>query len=187
METSIMGENPRHKVTITRKHNGGNTEYGFYNRSNPDYIRVLVPKGSKLLSIEGADKVDHRPLMSYNNDDFITDPDLEAYENTRRVGENNVEFFEESGKDEFAFWLVVEPGEEKSVTFEYVSSAMMFGDYNLYIQKHSGLLDHKIKYSFEIPSNLNLIYKSPYLDIDDGKVVLDSNLDEDKLVEIRLR
>ncbi len=187
VETSILGTYPKHKVTITRKHNGGNTEYGFYNRTNPDYVRVLVPKGSKLLSIEGADKVDYKPLVSYNNSDFVVDPDLEAYESTRRKGENNVEFLEESGKDEFAFWMVIAPGKEETVVLEYASPIETFGDYSLYIQKQSGMLNHKIEYSFEIPSNLNLIYKSPYLSVQDGKVILSSDLNEDRVVEIRLR
>ncbi len=187
IETSIMGSHPKTKITITRKHNGGDTEYGFYNRTNPDYIRVLVPKGSKLLNIEGTDKVDYKALVSYNNKDFVTDPDLLAYENTRKVGEHNVEFLEESGKDEFAFWMVIKPGEEKTVTLEYVSTIEILGDYSLYIQKQSGLIGHNLKYSFEIPSNLNLIYKSSYLGVEDEKVVLDSNFDEDKLIEIRMR
>lgn len=187
VETSIMGSNPRHKVTITRKHNGGNTEYGFYNRTNPDYVRVLVPKGSKLLSIEGTDKVDYKPLVSYNNKDFVADPDLEAYENTRIIGDNNVELLEESGKGEFAFWMVVAPGQEQTVTLEYVSPIEVSGDYTMYIQKQSGTIGHGINYSFQVPSNLNLIYKSPYLEIEKGNVVMNSNLDEDKLIEIRLR
>jgi hypothetical protein len=187
VRTTIMGNHPKHTVTITRKHNGGNTEYGFYNRANPDYVRVLVPKGSKLLSIKGADRVDYRPLVSYNNKDFVKDLDLEAYESTRRIGDNNVEFLEESGKDEFAFWIVIAPGQDQTVTLEYISPIEVIGDYSMYIQKQSGIIGHNIDYAFEIPENLNLIYKSPYLEIENGNIVMNSSLDEDKLIEVRLR
>jgi hypothetical protein len=117
----------------------------------------------------------------------VVDPDLEAYENTRIIGDKNVELLEESGKGEFAFWMVIAPGQEQTVTLEYVSPIEVSGDYTMYIQKQSGTIGHGINYSFQVPSNLNLIYKSPYLEIEKGNVVMNSNLNEDKLIEIRLR
>lgn len=187
LDTVIESGKPKHTLTITRKHNGGNTELGFYNRQNPDYVRVLVPKGSELISIKGADNVDYRPLISYNNSGFVKDPDLERYEDTIERSRNNIYFLEESGKDVFAFWLVTDPGKEKTVTLEYTTPVRVDGDYKIYIQKQSGTIGQKLEYSFVVPSNLNLIYKSPYLGVEGNKVILNSTLDEDREAEIRFK
>ncbi|HBR71357.1 MAG TPA: hypothetical protein DEA27_00930, partial [Candidatus Moranbacteria bacterium] len=40
-------------VAITRKHNGGNTDYEWWNKVNANYMRVYVPRGSQLLEVEG--------------------------------------------------------------------------------------------------------------------------------------
>ena len=99
-----------------------------------------------------------------------------------------MEFLEESGKDVFAFWLVLDPGEEDTVVLEYTSPIKVEdGEYKIYIQKQSGTIGQKLEYSFEVPSNLNLIYKSPYLGVQGNKVILNSNLDEDRPMEVRFQ
>ncbi|HHD92065.1 MAG TPA: DUF4012 domain-containing protein, partial [Candidatus Portnoybacteria bacterium] len=39
-------------LIITRKHNGGDSPYVWWNKVNADYMRVYVPKGSRLISAE---------------------------------------------------------------------------------------------------------------------------------------
>ena len=137
----------KHKLTITRQHNGGDTKYGFYNRQNPAYVRVLVPKGAELISVSGNSAPDFKPLISYSGDEFKKDKDLFKLESSFEFDrENNAWVYEESGKTGFAFWMITDPGEEKTVELEYVvpfasSEAEGFSNnnYGIYIQKQPGL------------------------------------------------
>jgi len=78
LESEVKGGEVIHKLSITRKHNGGKHKYGFYNRQNPSYIRVLVPEGSELISIDGISRPSNKPLVDYDNLDFEVDDDLAA-------------------------------------------------------------------------------------------------------------
>lgn len=141
VESSFEGTNVRHRVTITRTHNGGGMKYGFYNKQNPAYVRMLVPKDSQLVSISGNSKPKNQPLLNYIKTDFKRDEDLVRLEETSHYdSETGVTIFEESGKREYGFWMIVNPGETKSVSMEYlVPQNSNGGDYELYIQKQPGL------------------------------------------------
>ena len=142
----------KHKLTITRQHNGGDTKYGFYNKQNPAFVRVLVPKGTELISVSGNSTPNFRPLVSYLGDEFRKDKDLFKLESDFVFNEeNNTWIYEESGKTGFAFWLITDPGKQKTVELEYIvpfdyassfaeASADRQGEpYGIYIQKQPGL------------------------------------------------
>jgi len=132
----------KHRLTITRQHNGGDMKYGFYNKQNPAYVRALVPKGAELLSISGNSNPDFNRLMSYSGTDFKEDKDLVKLESSFVLDENSeVSIYEESGKTGFAFWLITDSGKQKTVELEY---AVPFDyaqsePYGIYIQKQPGL------------------------------------------------
>ena len=133
-----------HKLTITRQHNGGDSEYGFYNKQNPAYVRVLVPEGAELISISGNSDPNFKPLVSYSGGDFQKDNDLFKFESGFKFDEkNNVWIYNESGKTGLAFWMITDPGEQKTVEMEYVVpvSASPTGgpSHSIYIQKQPGL------------------------------------------------
>ncbi len=130
-----------HKLTITRQHNGGSTEYGFYNKQNPAYVRVLVPKGSELLSISGNSDPKREPLINYSDSGFEQDDDLTKLESSFIDNENEVDIYSESGKTGFAFWLITNPGKQKTVELEYAVpfDRTQDGPYGIYIQKQPGL------------------------------------------------
>ncbi len=120
-----------HTLTITRTHNGGNEKYGFYNKQNPAYMRVLVPAGAELISIEGDDKTNFKPLLNYPKTDFKTNETLAKFESTDM----------EAGKKEFQFWLITDAGKTKTVTVKYrVPNIIKDSSYNLYFQKQPGLV-----------------------------------------------
>ncbi|MEK7603595.1 MAG: DUF4012 domain-containing protein, partial [Patescibacteria group bacterium] len=145
-----------HKLTITRQHNGGSSKYGFYNKQNPAYARVLVPEGSELLSISGNSDPGYKPLISYYGADlsaqagFRQDDNLLKFESGFNLdGEKMVSVYRESGKTGFAFWLITDPGKSKAVELEYAVPLNYGADsYGIYIQKQPGLevknLDFKI-------------------------------------------
>ena len=145
-----------HKLTITRQHNGGSTKYGFYNRQNPAYVRVLVPEGSKLVSISGNSNPGYKPLINYSDVDpasrgslsessgFEQDDNLFKLESGFNFdNENGVSTYGESGKTGFAFWLITDPGKQKTVELEYIvpvpASPAGGPSHNIYIQKQPGL------------------------------------------------
>lgn len=136
VKPSISGSNNR--LTISRLHNGGNSPYGFYNKISPAYVRVYVPKGSALESIEGHSLTNYRPLIGYEDYNFKSDPELKALEATVFSPFAGVEVFEESDKTAFGFWLLIKPGENKSVIVNYQTPPAADGSYSLLWQKQSG-------------------------------------------------
>lgn len=140
----------KHKLTIARRHNGGETEYGFYNRQNPAFVRVLIPEDAELIGISGNSRPDFKPLIDYSGQNFERDPDLSKLESSFKLdGENDVWTYRESGKKGVAFWMIVDPGETKTVELEYAvlfdySPSTQLGTsqgkpYSIYIQKQPGL------------------------------------------------
>jgi hypothetical protein len=134
-----------HKLELTRQHNGGSSRFGFYNKQNPAYVRVLVPEGSELLNISGNSDPSFTPLISYSGTDFKQDDNLFKLESSFN-SENGVSTYRESGKTGFAFWLITDPGKQKTVELEY---AVPINDTpcsmdtpcpkTIYIQKQPGL------------------------------------------------
>src|SRR3989344_4123046 len=134
----------KHRVTITRKHNGGDEEHGFYNRQNPAYVRILLPPEARLLEMSGNDLPNFKPLVNYGQLDFLNDQDIRSLESTfyfdpvrslaraegtrpSDLGEATsngidktfgVDKFEEAGKQGVGFWMITEPGETKRIEFE---------------------------------------------------------------------
>jgi hypothetical protein len=105
-------------VRITRKHNGGDTPYDWFNRVNSDYLRVYVPKGSELVSVSGQTYEFPKPPIDYDAVGFRRDDDVERDEHAVRIDRSGTRVGEESGKTVFGNWVYVSPGE--SVTVEYV-------------------------------------------------------------------
>ncbi len=78
-----------------------------------DWVRLYAPAGSELISVDGSE-----------------DPASQG---------------EERGKNWFGGYVTVAPGESKTVTFKYYlpEGAVGTDDYNLYIQKQSGINSEK--------------------------------------------
>ena len=138
LESEVKGGEVIHKLSITRKHNGGKHKYGFYNRQNPSYIRVLVPEGSELISIDGISRPSNKPLVDYDNLDFEVDDDLAALERSEE-NKDGYKRYEESGKTGFGFWVVIDPGQTKTTELVYKVPLEINEKYELYIQKQPGL------------------------------------------------
>ena len=141
VDTNFKNDQIARKISLSRKHNGGDSEYGFYNRQNPAYVRVLLPEKAESVKISGNDFPNFRPLIGYDNS-FVKDKDLSLFESSFSFDKNTgVDRFEESGKKGAGFWMVTDPGETKTVELEY---ALPFDSadnepYNFYFQKQPGL------------------------------------------------
>lgn len=136
-----------HTLLIARRHNGGGTDYGFYNRQNPAYVRVLIPENAVLTGITGHDRPDFKPLVNYD-DSFERDSDLENFESGFVFdGGFGIDRFAESGKQGIGFWLITDPGETAAVELEY--EVPVFDErYGFYFQKQPGLDWDNFQYMF---------------------------------------
>ncbi|MCX6762284.1 MAG: DUF4012 domain-containing protein, partial [Candidatus Moranbacteria bacterium] len=63
-------------VSITRKHNGGNEKYDWWNKVNGDWMRVYVPKDAKLLEVSGQTREFVPPALDYASLGFKKDPQV---------------------------------------------------------------------------------------------------------------
>ena len=114
---------------------------------NKNYMRVLVPLGSQLVSASGFDE--HQYFDSVSRD-LNTDPDLAAWDDGSL--HSNAYVRTETGKTEFAGWVITSPGEEQTVTLTYVLpfKASVDHGYCLLVQKQSGAK------AYQFDGNLNL-------------------------------
>lgn len=139
MQITVENGEVKHRLSITRTHNGGNSEYGFYNKQNPAYVRVLVPDNAEFLNLKGNSKPDFKALINYADSGFKKDDDLAKFEEGSYADkETGVTIYKEAGKTEFGFWMIVDPSETKTVDLEY-SVPSSGKDYRFYIQKQPGL------------------------------------------------
>ncbi len=175
-----------HKVSINRKHNGGSSPYGFYNRQNPAYVRVLLPENAELLKISGNDFPNFRPLISYNSD-FTEDEELKLFESSFYFDKNtNTDKYEESGKKGIGFWMIANPGETKTVDLEY--AVPINGDvYNFYFQKQPGLDWKNFKFIIEKPEDAKTLNLLPALNRVGNKYIFDEILKKDFKIEVQLK
>jgi uncharacterized protein DUF4012 len=168
-----------HRLTLKRRHDGGTTPYGFYNKANYSYVRVLVPHGSTLRGITGNDRPDNRPIMAYDSD-AARDPDLEQLEATYQYHQLwDATTYEESNKTGFGFWMKVEPGHTTEVQLEYAVPAAAFPQqYTLYVQRQPGLDISDFELTLDKPE-LVVATSSPALTEWPDSWRLHSDLEED--------
>lgn len=157
-------------VTITRTHTGGQTLYDWWNRVNADYLRVYVPKGSKLLSAKGATWEFPEPPLDYEKLGFKRDSDVEREEKTMEVDEKSgTRISTDAEKTVFGAWVYVSPGE--SVTVEYTYrlpfrvniKRLESGDvdaYSVLYQKQSGSLGSVLDATIAFPEKWTPIWQT---------------------------
>lgn len=183
----LGGSSLKHSLVITRAHNGGDSKYGFYNKDNPAYVKVYVPKGAVLEKIEGNTKTDYKPLVDYVNLGFKSDPELAALDALLIHPQEGVDVFEESGKTVFGFWMVVKPKKTISATVTYSVPADILGldqsGYALQWQKQSGSDGDQMHLSAKIPGNATLTSHSPDAQLIGDTVTMDADLSIDRQVQ----
>ncbi|HYC79729.1 MAG TPA: DUF4012 domain-containing protein [Candidatus Binatia bacterium] len=115
--------------------------------NNRNFARILVPKGSILISSSGFSD---EPQFQSTSENFATDPDLEAWD----VFESNgsIKTRSEAGKTEFTGWIQTPGKSETKVTITYllpfkVRPGLFRGseDFSLLFQKQPGNLETTIE------------------------------------------
>lgn len=105
-------------VKITRRHTGIKGAL-FSGVRNVNYLRLYVPLGSKLLSIDGFEAPPGN-LFKKIEDGYVKDKDLERIQGTVYVEpKTGTRINNEFGRTVFGNWTMVDPGQEATVTFKY--------------------------------------------------------------------
>ncbi|MDQ1284267.1 MAG: hypothetical protein QG620_615 [Patescibacteria group bacterium] len=158
------------RVKIRRRHNGGNSDYDFWNKVNADYIRVYVPKGARLLSAEGQTREFNSPPLDYGALGFKQDPQVKMEEDSMEIDEKSgTRIYEDAGKTVFANWAYVSPQETVEIEYAYVLPFKINTDfsqkpadtYSALFQKQSGSLGSQLSSSIIYPENYQVIWKYP--------------------------
>src|SRR3989344_2095856 len=176
-----------HTLQITRTHNGDQYKYGFYNRPNYDFVRVLVPAGTVLTSIEGNNKLAYAPLIDYSIGEFSRDKELVKYESESKLLDNGVRVFSENGKTVFGFWLQLAPGKSQTITLHYqIPTRLTKTDqFVLMWQKQSGMRDVKVNFTLTPPSGRQLLYQYPDLQPEGDKIAGQAVLEHDVVFGVK--
>jgi len=182
------------EVIITRKHNGGDTDYDWWNRVNANYMRVYVPKGSKLISAEGHTREFSSPPLDYKALNFRRDPQVEQEELGMEIDEESgTRIYEDAGKTVFANWAYVSPQETVVVKYKYLlpyrleidEAKKNIGTYSLVAQKQSGSSGSKLNVQINFPENYQSIWNFPEeLKINSGVLELKTDLIKDKYIGV---
>ncbi len=105
-------------VIIKREHLGSAEEL-FYGNKNINFVRVYVPRGSKLLDAGGF-SFPEEESFSVPEYWYKDDPDIAAITETETIHVGTgTQISEESGKTAFANWVVTEPGTSSEIYFSY--------------------------------------------------------------------
>lgn len=179
-------------ITITRKHNGGNSDYEWFNKVNADYMRVYVPLGSKLISAEGQSREFNSPMLDYDSLKFKRDPQVQMEENSINIDEQTgTRIYEDSGKTVFANWVYVSPQETVVMKYKYLlpfkidlnSENKPVDTYSLLAQKQSGSRGSAFDSKVIFPENYKVVWKYPDTsDISGNELQFSGDLKRDKFV-----
>jgi len=154
-------------VKIIRRHNGGQSQYDWYNKVNADYLRVYVPRGSKLLAAQGQTLEGYVAPIDYQAQGFKNDADVLTQEQGTIIDQKSgTQIFEESGKSVFGNWVYVSPGEAVELTYQYQLpfrldlSADNFS-WSMLAQKQSGSLGSQFESILQLPQEFKIDWQYP--------------------------
>ncbi|MFW5885131.1 MAG: DUF4012 domain-containing protein [Patescibacteria group bacterium] len=157
-------------VTVTRRHNGGNTGYEFWDEVNANYMRVYVPKGSELIKASGHTRETVPDPIDYEKLNFKKDSLVEKQENSTEIDkETGTRIHKEKNKTVFGNWTYVSPGEETKVTYQYKlpfkinlnKNEEETDFYSLLAQKQAGSVGVGFQSEINLPENMETYWRYP--------------------------
>ena len=181
-------------VSITRKHNGGNEDFEWYNKVNADYLRVYIPKGSKLIEASGQTREFNAPPLDCNSLGFKKDPQLQTLEDTLLIDEKSgTRVYEESNKTVLANWVYVSPGESVTLEYKYALPFKLTFDnihhpvdsFSILYQKQSGSRGSKLISEIKLPQEYSVVWRYPdETNYRSGNLKMETILSTDKFLGI---
>lgn len=183
-------------VTITRKHNGGDTAYEWWNKVNADYLRVYVPRGAKLLEVSGQTRELDKTPLDYAALGFNKDVDVEREEASMTIDEETgTRIYEDADKTVFANWTYVSPGETMTLIYRYQLPFRLFqvltqeneqaDSYSLVVQKQAGSVGSEFSSVVNFPATYEPRWIYPENEKNEGsKLETKADLATDQFVGI---
>ena len=157
-------------VKVKRMHTGGHTGYPWWDAVNADYMRMYVPQGSQLLSVEGHTREINEERLDYDALGYERDPDVENEESRMKIDEETgTRIYDEYNKTVFANWVYVSPQENVTVTYKYrlpfrvkfyEDDDGLFGSYAVIFQKQSGSIKSRVKSQIVLDNSMELQWHS---------------------------
>jgi len=169
-------------LKITRTHHGYKNE-PLYGVRNVDWLRIYVPLGSELLSADGFIAPDEKYLQDRPEPDWL-EHDLLKIENLAQIDiTSGTRIYEDSGKTVLANWLMVDPGESRTIVLKYKLPFNFFKQskitpwgkiqekffpdiktsfkHSLLVQKQPGSLNSYFVSSLLVPPDLEVAWSHP--------------------------
>lgn len=183
-------------LVVRRTHRGGTTGYEWWDKVNADYLRVYVPRGATLLSVEGQTRESVKPPLNYDALQFSRDPDILREERGTKIDPGSgTRVSEDAGKTVFGNWVYVSPGESVEVRYTYllpfrvdcVDESGICDPYSVVFQKQSGSRGSRLSSEIVFPKARRPIWQSaenliPF----DGGFRLETDLVYDRFVGVLL-
>lgn len=177
-------------VTIERTHNGGSSEYSWWNQVNANYMRVYVPQESELLEAEGYTREIVEAPVDYDKLGFERDDLVVQLEESIQIDEKSgTEIWKENNKTVFANWVYVSPQESVKISYKYKLPFKLdlnreqgkMETYSVLYQKQSGMNTSGLKSSLKIAGNQNIFWQYPEDLVEkNGVIEYNSNLERDR-------
>ena len=167
-------------ITIARTHHGheGDLITGV---NNVNFLRLYIPKGSRLIKASGFNLPD-AALFETPEPDWGVDQDLQYADDGFSLHEQSgTQIYEENGKTVFGNWTQTKPGETTITTFTYtlpftlsnllskqatikkIRSVLGMREtetYSLLIQKQSGVSKRTTEVNIQFPKSLQTVWSS---------------------------
>lgn len=184
-------------VIIERLHNGGNSQYEWWNKVNANYMRVYVPLGSKLLEANGYTRETVEAPVDYDKLGFERDDLVVKLENSIKIDEDSgTEIWEEQKKTVFANWVYVSPQEKVQVSYKYRLPFKLdlnrehdkMGLYTILYQKQSGMNTSTLETELRISDKQAVFWRYPEDLKNEGEAwKYISNLEEDRFMGVVIK
>lgn len=159
-------------LTLDRTHDGKQGEL-FRGANNVEYLRVYVPQGSELLSVDGVMPPTSTAYKAPLSEDQ-PDKDLARLVNLPQVGPSGADVTQEFDRTAFGVWVQLKPGQQSRTVFHYrlpftiqeLSERAMSeyagtpgvtgGAYTLYLTSQSGKSDRQFTFHLNYPASWNI-------------------------------
>ncbi|MEA2007043.1 MAG: DUF4012 domain-containing protein [Patescibacteria group bacterium] len=181
-------------VKVKRTHNGGDTDFEWWNSVNSDYMRVYVPLGSELISAKGHTREVIEPPLDYEKLKFEVHSDVLAQEESMSIHEETgTRIYNEENKTVFANWVYVSPKETVEVEYQYLlpfkidlrKNSEGIDTYSLLAQKQSGSEGSEFVSIIEFEPKMEAVWKYPEaVEISEKEIKFSKDLVADQFVGI---
>jgi len=192
-------------VKLTRANQGqNNNPFAGIDGGNVSYIRFYTPLGSELIEASGFDKIPEAYFRVADSGEE-PDPDVAKEEKDMLIdGESNTEIYHSLDRTVFANWMMLKPGEVKTVLLKYklpnklslsdplvtnwwtkiFKDNLKLDNYNLVIQSQAGAKNTIYNSTIFLPEKYKVVWNNASdkdkMSVNEKIVTYSQNLDRDQ-------